>query len=261
MRIGIIGLGSIGHEIARSFHKFIPWVEVTASVRTREKLSILLPKKECNNITIICDNQKLAEDKDQVYLCVKPLQAKEVCKEIRESLDRDTVIISVMAGVPLSCLEEWLGTKKILRVMPTINVSQNGPVVVYDPHNLKPSMPFFPQFETEEELELDKFTGWSACLPGFLSFIFEEWIEALTSSGVSKPMAERILIQNLLAYSQTVRENPSRACLIDICKRVTSEAGATEQGLRILEKAELCELFRRTMEVSNCKVEQIKKKV
>lgn len=259
MRIGIIGLGAIGEVVVQSFQKFLFGVEIIASVQTSSRLENLKSNSRYKNITILTDNCVIPCGCDQVYLCVKPLQAMAICEEIKDCIEENTVVISVMAAVSLEKLRNWLGEdKKILRIMPTITASYNGPVVVYDPTNLNPRLPFFPLYTMKTEDELDKFTGESGCIPGFLSFIFEGWIEALIALGISPALAEKIFIQNLVAYTQMIDGDPTKDHLIDIRQHVTSRAGATEKGLDKLRNANLFSLFLETMKIANDRVDEVK---
>jgi len=258
MRVGIIGLGSIGEVIIESFEKFSFGVSILASVRTVQRLNNLKLTQKYKNIFLTTDNLAVVKDIDQLYLCVKPLQAKEICREIKDKISEDVTIISVMAGIPLEILQEWLGTTRVMKIMPTVTIMYNGPVVVYDPHKLNPQLPFFPLFNIDTEVELDNFTGESGCVPGFLSFIFEEWVEALISLGIDSSLAEKIFIQNLIAYAQTIDNQPTRDRLAEIRDHVTSKAGATERGLDVLRTAHLSELFKRAIVAANDRVDVVK---
>lgn len=258
MRIGIVGLGSIGEVVVQSFQRFKSGVNIVSSVRDISKIRNLKANPKYRDVTIITNNRDVARSCDYLYLCVKPLQAKEICKEIKGHINESAIIISVMAGVPMEKLQKWLGTFDVVKIMPSITVAYNGPVVVYDPNKLNPQLPFFPLFNVDLEMELDRFTGESACIPGFLSFIFEEWIESLILLGMDSSLAEKVFIQNLVSYAQMIDGDPTRDHLVDIRNHVASKAGATERGLNKLKNARLSELFKETITIANNRVEEVK---
>ena len=53
-----------------------------------------------------------------IFLAVKPQQAQGACVEISPGLAADSVVVSIVAGLSTATLAGFLGTQKIVRVMP-----------------------------------------------------------------------------------------------------------------------------------------------
>jgi pyrroline-5-carboxylate reductase len=166
---------------------------------------------------------------------VKPLQAKEVCESIRGHLKNGTVVVSAMAAVPLKKLQEWLGHRWVVKIMPTI--LPGGPITVYNPYDCALILPTNNQIEVRDETDLDTTTAVSGCMPGFLSYLLEEWIEAAVHVGLSRKDAEKLILSNLAAFGRL--DLKKREELIELRRQVSSKGGATERGVISLERSEI----------------------
>ena len=69
-------------------------------------------------IEVFCDNQKLAELCDIIFISTKPNQVSEVLKQIKEFLTPEKLVVSIAAGVTTSKIESILTNSRVVRVMP-----------------------------------------------------------------------------------------------------------------------------------------------
>ena len=90
--------------------------KICVSNKSAGKLIDLNQKLKVNTTT---DNKKSSENSDVVILAVKPHIIPLVLEEIKDNINKETIVISVAAGVTISDIEKITGTdRKILRVMP-----------------------------------------------------------------------------------------------------------------------------------------------
>ena len=55
---------------------------------------------------------------DKVILAVKPHVLKSIARDLAGWVKPDHLLVSIAAGISLSNLQEWLGTRRVVRVMP-----------------------------------------------------------------------------------------------------------------------------------------------
>ena len=71
------------------------------------------------NLEVFTDNSELVEKCDIVVLAVKPQVLLAVCKDIKDSLNDNTLIVSIAAGIRSHDIDRWLGLgRHIVRTMP-----------------------------------------------------------------------------------------------------------------------------------------------
>ena len=229
MSLGIIGCGSLGRSLLTGFRKRYENLRYTASARSEASVNLLRSKYQVRATT---DNREVASS-SQVLLCVKPLQAKEACRSIQGHLNKRTVVVSTMAAVPLSKLQDWLQHRWIVKVMPT--VLPEGPITVYNPYHCPLLLPTNDQIKVLDETELDLSTAVSGCMPELLAYLLEEWIESAIEVGTDPKVAEQLILKNLQAVSRL--DFKKKEDLIQLRRRVSSKGGATERGVVSLERS------------------------
>lgn len=100
-KVTVIGAGNMGGSIACGMAKgsIVPASCITVTARTRETLDRI--GKSWPQMTTMQDNRTAVKDADLVIIAVKPWQAADVIKEIRDGINYGkTVVASVVAGIP-----------------------------------------------------------------------------------------------------------------------------------------------------------------
>src|SRR5574344_1797437 len=69
-------------------------------------------------INVITDNRALVIDSDVIFIATKPNFVKDVLEEIKDELTEDKLLVSIAAGVNTAKIEEVVGHKRVVRVMP-----------------------------------------------------------------------------------------------------------------------------------------------
>lgn len=221
--IAIVGPGALGTSLLNNYTRTYPELRYTAVVRKARVLTSL------NKIDVTYYGTPFRAQ--QIVLCVKPYQAQEVCQTIKASLHPLTVVVSAMAAVPQHKLETWLGTKNVVKIMPSILA--DGPIAVYNPYNIKFILPRTDIVYASTEEDLDLATATCGCVPGFMAAIMEQLIVAVERLGVDSATAEAMILGNLRALTseniQTVND------LQALRAKVGTKGGATEKGILQLE--------------------------
>lgn len=177
-----------------------------------------------------------------LMIAVKPQVFPTTLEAIRAWIGPETVVVSVMAGLTLAALEDALGTKRLIRVMPNTPSSIGKGVALLSPGAActetditaaKALMAPLGHVEgpMSEEM-LQAAMGLSGCGPAYVFLLAEVLAEAAVAQGVPNDMAKRLAVAtiegsaSLLAQSDSPPEELRRA--------VTSPNGVTQAALEVL---------------------------
>lgn len=250
MTTGIIGCGALGETLIHALQK----QQVATILVSARNNSRLVDLKEKYRVEITKDNRTVVEKCKEVYLCVKPGQAQVVCEEIRGAFRSDILLVSVMAGIPIKSIVKWTGHVNVVKIMPTITLTEGGPIPIAGHRSSNLHLPSENLiYMTEEQVNLS--TAISGCMPGFLAYILQEWIGAAVNQGMEKDLAEKLVLQNFVSLAATKPKNVEE--LIEIQRLVTSKGGATEQGIEALKKIRLDEGLNDMIVAANNRVNEI----
>ena len=164
-------------------------------------------------------------------------------KKIKDKLDKNTIILSIAAGVSIDFIEKNIGSdKKVVRTMPNTpaqvmqgmtavsfnsNIEENEKNVVFKLLNS-----FGKSIEIDEKL-MHVYTGISGSLPAYV-YVF---IEALADGGVLEGMprdkAYKIIAQAVLGSAKMMLETKKHPGILK--DEVTSPGGTTIAALKVLE--------------------------
>lgn len=184
---------------------------------------------------------------DVIVLAVKPQQLKAVCGQLSPVLATQ-LVVSIAAGVRCKDISRWLNNyPAIVRVMPNTPAQiQAGVSALY-------AMPNVSQREREQantilaavgktlwletEDKMDAVTAISGSGPAYVFYLIEALQEAGVQLGLDHESATMLALQtfagaSLLAANSAVDVKTLRA-------QVTSKGGTTEQGILVLEAANI----------------------
>ena len=100
--IGIIGTGAMGGAIMRSVCKKFD----VKKIRVTDKNAKMAQDFAKENGCIYEDsNSKVVKNSKYIFIAVKPQFIAEVFEEIKNDISKDSVVISMAAGVAISRLE------------------------------------------------------------------------------------------------------------------------------------------------------------
>ena len=176
---------------------------------------------------------------DCMLLAVKPQSATDVMPTLKPLLTGNPMLISVMAGVSMQSLEEGLGLKKLVRVMPNTPALVGEGMSVYfakeavNDEEREWIRKLFSScgkcMEVKSENAIDAATAVSGSGPAYLFYLAEQMIEAAKNLGFQAEQAETLVKQTLKGASLLLQEQESAA---ELRRRVTSPGGTTEAALK-----------------------------
>jgi pyrroline-5-carboxylate reductase len=244
-RIGFVGAGKMATALGQGF--------VRAGLASGENLLAADPDEnarrrfaETTGGKVAADNAAVASA-DALILAVKPAQMAGVCTALRGKIPAKTLVISLAAGVPLACLQQWLGDGvRLVRTMPNMPclIGQGATGYSLGKHAIPADAELVEQLLRAvgiavpvEEALLDAVTGLSGSGPAFVYEIIAALSDAGARLGLPAATADSLAVQTVRGAAEMVRSTgDSPAALRD---RVASPGGTTVAGLKALEAGNL----------------------
>ena len=255
MKIGIIGYGSMGKML---FDKFLESKCVSAenllmANRTIEKIAHL--KDRC---TVCESNRELSTEADIIFLCVRPVDMKQVLLEIKECLKKDTLLVSLNGSILFEQIEQ-ICDNKIAKVIPSVTaeVNQAQTLVCYNERVTEKDKEYlrklFSYMGTAIELpeqEMGMGSELVSCMPGFIAAIFQEiCVSAKKHTTLSENEIARMVLHTMVGTGELMFGK--EYSFEDVITRVATKGGITEEGTKIIAEQfpkVADEVFEKTLE-------------
>ena len=241
MTVGFIGTGNMGGALARAAAKSPLCDTLLLANRSPEKAEKLAAELGAQTT----DNRGAAARADVLFLGVKPQGLKAMADGIRGVLDARgrCVIVSMAAGWTLAELEDALGQKPIVRILPNIPVAVGEGVTLLcaSPSVTEEEKALVRELlaasgmvaELSEEL-MDAASGITGCGPAFAAMFIDAPADGAVACGLPRKDAIAFAAQMLAGTARTILatgEHPDA-----LRDRVCSPGGSTIQGVRKLEE-------------------------
>ena len=226
MRISIIGTGNMGGAIASALSSAGFDTEVYDNVQ--EKAEALREQNE--NIRVL-SSLEMTSGSDAIIIAVKPQVLPSLYDALREVDTR--LWISIAAGVPLSVLEDHLGSGNVIRFMPNIAAKARKSVTAIAAGD---SVSTEETFGTAYFLPESLFPAFIGISGSGIAFYFE-MMHQMAMAGVREgiPYPEALKIVSDTAESAAALQKESGTNAIELETRVCSAAGTTIEGIRALQ--------------------------
>jgi pyrroline-5-carboxylate reductase len=182
---------------------------------------------------------------DIVFLCIKPQIFSKISAALRKEMDaagKETIIVSIMAGVTLASLRTALKMKNIIRTMPNIAITvKKGTVAIAEEGVVDESVLQTVEFlfstcaNTVRVLEsqMDAVTGLSGSGPAFVFQFAEALVEGGVKSGLPRDTAMELALSTIEGSVEMLKG--SRLSPGELTAKVCSPAGTTITGIQELE--------------------------
>ncbi|MGN7469483.1 pyrroline-5-carboxylate reductase [Brevibacillus sp. SAFN-007a] len=242
-QIGFLGAGSIVEAMLSGILKKGLTAADRIFVTNRTNTERLEQLTAAYGVNVSTDKQAVARASDILILAIKPKDASEALQALRGAVSPHQLIISVVAGVSTSQINEWLGVDcPIIRTMPNtssaVGLSATGlcanPFV--RPEQLAVATRLFEAIGTVHEVtedELDIITGLSGSGPAYIYYLVEAMMGAGAAAGLDREMARQLTLQTVIGAAHMLLETRAEPALLR--KQVTSPGGTTQAGLEVLE--------------------------
>ncbi len=193
------------------------------------------------------DNRAAVKGADIVMLAVKPQTADLVLAEIGDALRPEQLVVSILASVTTSYIEDRLpGPIPVVRAMPNTPSRVGAGMTAISAgrhasadHLAASERLFLPLGRTvvADEKHMDAITGLSASGPAFLYIVIEALADGGVKVGLPRKMAIELAAQTCLGAGKMVLDTGRHPALLK--DEVTTPAGCTVDGILRLEEGGL----------------------
>ncbi len=242
MKIGFIGTGNMGSSIIKGIlsSKFEKSENINIFDLDKEKVNNLVKEYGVNTTN---SEKELAENCNIIILSVKPHIIPIVLKNLSGNVKKDTIILTIAAGISISVIENALGEdKKVVRTMPNTPAQVlSGMTAVTFNKNIENSEKeiifkllnsFGKSVEIEEKL-MHAYTGISGSLPAYVYMFMEALADGGVLCGMPRNKAYEIVAQTVAGSAKMLLETGKHPGQLK--DEVCSPAGTTIEAVRVLE--------------------------
>jgi len=239
MKIAIIGCGNMGMAFANSFiqYNLVQKEDLLLIEKNQERGAVLQEQK--TGVVVDTISEKISSV-DLVILSVKPQDYASVSGELATLLQPNQIVLSIMAGIPISKLQATLHHDLIVRAMPNTPAllgmgmtafaagSAVGLSDIRKVENLINSTGR--AVFLEDEALIDAVTGLSGSGPAYFFYLIKSMIDAGTAMGFDSAMSALLVKQTMLGSYHLMQT--SDKSLDELIQAVASKGGTTEAALR-----------------------------
>lgn len=241
-KIGFIGCGNMGKAILGGILSSNEIAKKNIFVSTKSEESRNKIENEFE-VKATLDSKEVAKNSNILFLAIKPNIFEDVLLQIKEYINKDTIVISIAAGISISDIEEWLGDNyKIVRAMPNTPalvreaMSAVCPNKNIDEEELEEVCNIFNMFGKCEILEEKYFHGFIALCgssPAYVFMFIEAMADAAVKLGIPRNKAYKMAEQAILGSAKLALETGKHPG--ELKDMVCSPAGTTIDAVVELE--------------------------
>lgn len=248
IKFGLIGGGVMGEALLSRLIAL--GIYQSSEVIVSEPLSSRLDfLKQQYDVVVTADNtQVFTQAKEVVFFAVKPQVFSAIAQELADidifNPEHSPLIISILAGVPLSQLEAAFGQLPVIRAMPNTPATVGAGVTAIclgaytnPKHHQIAQQVFGAVGEVVEVSEalMDAVTGLSGSGPAYVALLVEALADGGVAAGLPRAIANKLALQTVLGTAKLLQETKMHPA--ELKDRVTSPGGTTIAGIAKLEQA------------------------
>jgi pyrroline-5-carboxylate reductase len=242
IQFGIIGGGVMGEALlSRLLAQGLYAAEqVLVSEPQASRRDVLAQQYE---IKVTANNQDVVSQAATVLLAIKP-QVFDAVVAALSSKNREQLVLSILAGVPLRRLEAAFPEQPVVRSMPNTPATVGAGItaIAAGRHTIPEQMELARQIfaavgevvEVSESM-LDAVTGLSGSGPGYVAVMIEALIDGGVAAGLPRPIATQLAIQTVRGTAELLASRGLHPAQLK--DQVTSPGGTTIAGIAYLEQA------------------------
>lgn len=202
-------------------------------------------------IEVYCDNKKLVQDSDVIFIATKPNHAVDVLKNIKDLITPEKLVISICAGVTTVKIENILQNTKIIRIMPNtpalvklgmFGICAGSKATAEDVKFIENLLSSIGKCIEVTEKQMDIVTAISGSGPAFFYQVIEDMARAGEKLGLEYEKSLTLATQTALGSAQMIfnRGETSVQTLID---NVATKGGCTFVGIQEMKKYDSAKVF------------------
>ena len=250
MKISIIGCGNMGLTYAKSFlqyHKANK--DNLILVEKNEEHYNKLKDLNIAKVSLGVDDEVL--NSDVIILAIKPQDLNTVVPVLSGKINKDTLLISILAGIKIDRIKSSLNHSFVVRAMPNMPAQYGMGITAYIPseavniHQISTVENLLSTtgrtFLIDDENLMDGVTAISGSGPAYFYYIVSTMIEAAKNMGFDESLASLLVLQTMHGAYHVI--NNSDTDLQTLINKVSSKGGTTEAAFKVLRDKEFAQIF------------------
>ena len=243
MKFAVIGAGMMGSAIITGIinNHVLKAEEIFISDPDSSKCEQL---KQRLGVNIAVSNAVAVKHADAVLMAVKPQFLQGALHAIKNEISPEALVLSIVAGVPVSRYLDELDIDRVVRIMPN-TPAQIGEGVCgwFATDAVTPEQKSLAQeilsalgmqFEVTRESDLDLVTAVSGSGPAYVYLFIESMIDAAVQLGLPRALSEKIVLQTVSGSADYMKKAGKHPVILK--NEVTSPGGTTAAALAAMEK-------------------------
>ncbi|MGN6645783.1 MAG: pyrroline-5-carboxylate reductase [Cytophaga sp.] len=248
MKIAILGGGNMGMTYAKAF--------VSRKIVLKEDLLIVEKHDEKREqlkmegiASLSADIDESIQKYDIVIVAVKPQDFRILSEKLKNYLVEGQMILSIMAGIQISQIQDLLSHKNVVRAMPNTPAQLGFGITAFTvakDASFENISVVDMLLETtgkaifmKDESMLDAVTALSGSGPAYFYYIVQHMIEAGKQMGMDENVAGMLVKETMMGAFQIL--NHSKLTIDELIAMVASKGGTTEAALNTFKKREVGE--------------------
>jgi pyrroline-5-carboxylate reductase len=243
MKTVVIGYGNMGKIYARSLVKHgLSFPEEVFLVR-RNTSSIQ------SKFRSIAFSDPLFAEAEMILLCVKPQDYPALADDLQKNIQREQILVSVMAGITIERLVKDLKHSIVFRAMPNAPIDlgmgmtgfcASSEVTMDQVRKVEQVLSTTGRtiFFSDEE-KMDAVTALSGSGPAYFYYIVNAMVKAGIEIGLNDHQSRMMVKQTMLGAFHLL--NGSDQEIDELIATVASKGGTTEAALRVFKQGRLDE--------------------
>ena len=257
-KLSFVGCGAMGEAIIAGLLKknLVKTEQVVGSHPRKDRREELQKKywirifesnKDAAAFGHKADGVNEAPSSSIVVLTVKPQRLGMILRELKEAVQADQLVISIVAGARIETIADDLQHRSIVRAMPNTpaQIGQGMTVWTSTPEVTEAQQrqihlifgALGRELQVEEEKMIDMATALSATGPTYTFLVMEALIDAGVHMGFSRHVAEELVLQTMLGSVLFARESQKHPA--ELRNMVTSPGGTSAEAIYQMEKGSL----------------------
>jgi len=196
-------------------------------------------------VSTMTDNRESVKGADVIVIAVKPQTLMGALKDLGGAIEKDALVLSIVAGATLEGLSESLKHGAIVRAMPNTPAQIGRGITVWTSTDSVTEEQIGQarqilnalgdEIYVKEEDYLDMATALSGTGPAYVYLFMEALVDAGVHLGFPRRIAEQLVLQTILG--SVAFYDHSSLHLSRLRNQVTSPGGTSAAALYYLEKA------------------------
>ncbi len=242
-QVAVIGSGNMAGAIIGALlrNQELTPEQITASDPYPEQRELVKSKYAVN---VTPDNHQAVKNADIVILAVKPQVLPEVLSGLKGKIPSQSLVFSIVAGMPISTIQKGLSHKAVIRCMPNTPAQISagmtvwtGPSEVSDKQREEARVildAMGKELYVDHEDALNMATAVSGTGPTYVFLLAEALVDAAVHLGFSRRDARMIVLETIKGSVEFALQSDLH--LAQLRNMVTSPGGTSAEAIYQLEK-------------------------